>query len=70
MTPVHALDSAAAGLVRAYADTDLAAVVVRVEAGRFRIICPDGMPAAIARLLYAAADEMAARAMPQSETRH
>jgi hypothetical protein len=58
------LDEAASKLVSTYRDVDRACAVIRTDGKQVRIICPGGMDGAIAKLLYAAADEMAFRSAP------
>lgn len=64
MDTLDALDEAAARLVAAYRDCVRLAAVIRSDGKRLRIICPQGMDGSVAKLLYAAADEMAFRSVP------
>lgn len=64
------LDEAASKLVSAYRDVSRACAVIRTDGGHVRIICHSGMDGAIAKLLYAAADEMAFRSAPRQSIKH
>lgn len=61
-TDIERADGAVTDLVRWYRDRQIAAVLVRTDGNAVRIICPEGVSAGVAKLLYLAADTMADRA--------
>lgn len=61
--PTDIADSSAADLVRWYRTHGMCAVLIRMEGTAMSIICQEDISAAIAKMLYAAADTMADRAI-------